>query len=77
MLWSLLWWGVVLAAALQALRAWGRSYALGATLLLILASTWVSSLFPVLGWLLTLGAAVQMGATAERELARQRSALTL
>ncbi len=77
MLWSLLWWGVVLAAALQALRAWGRTYALGATLLLILASSWLSSLLPTLGWVVTLLAAVQMGATAERELARQRTALIL
>jgi hypothetical protein len=77
MLWSLLWWGVVFAAALQALRAWGRTYAVGATLLLILASSWLSSLLPTLGWLVTLLAAVHMGATAERELARQRSALSL
>jgi hypothetical protein len=77
MLWSLLWWGVVLAATFQALRAWGRTYAVGAVLLLVLASSWLSTLLPMLGGIVTLIAAVQMGATAERELARQRSALTL
>jgi len=59
-LFALIWWGVVLGAALQTWRAWGAAPALGAVVGLLVAS-WILPF----GGLLTCIGAVAIGAGAE------------
>ncbi|HMV66394.1 MAG TPA: hypothetical protein PKA64_06055 [Myxococcota bacterium] len=68
MLLGLVWWAFVLGASFQAWKAWGGASALGCVLGLYL----IWALLPWgLGGLLTVGAAVAIGARAEGAQQRQ------
>jgi hypothetical protein len=69
---GLVWWAFVFGAAFQSWKAWGGASALGCVLGLYLA--WALLPWGV-GAVLTLGAAVAIGARAEGAQQRQIAAL--
>jgi hypothetical protein len=63
---ALLWWALIIGAAVQASRAWGPAIAVGAFLALA-----VIGAIPLLGGIGGLAAAVAIGASAEAALQRR------